>query len=716
MEGEIKPNRREVNHNMTARRPVETLGNDASSAMGSDVNGEYGESTRYVNGPLPLRQTRLLGLLLLVSALLPPVSPTLEALARMSFSSSTTGPLGADVFRSSSNVDGMDDCGTTVGELDTHVRGERLFDYKRTGTSEPWASKMTGGDAWPQRDEEEEEEEEENEEKDVEEEEDEKKKEENKEANNAWRNAESPNDAVEKEGHVMDGTQLQDTTHGRERRILTMGETPSLMPVEKDRRSTLSSSSIGGSSSSTQLASGSDYNSLPSTPRKVLLPNILTDHRCSSVNGDHSADAMDVDDDMNNEHDRKASFEALPDAVLLRIFLFLVFPDVVSLLGTNKRLNGFVRKKFQVNEHGVFRIPAFTGRPSLADRYGGNFAGTKNHHVKNKNGVSGTMTKNIRLFFGQQRRDPHPASLRHLLNFLVPDISIPHMESHTNALNNRGKGCTWVFVSSQDDVKRLMQFNRLIFLDLNADGREVYMVAPPRSKMWIQEYAENIASWSTRPIYLPRQPMVIEVPEKPSMKRKRLKWQLQNQKTLQAQQVEDNEPIQENEGEQKEQQEEQQQQQQQQKHHYEEVSQINEEEAQHQKTTPFVIEGSADADGDASSSTTTTTTHLPKEGEEHQERENAVNETFSTAATLPQMTREREGALEETCGSFLTHEKSLRPSKRKCHNPYAPVYVFYSHLYTATICLGNGRYRHDPYLYNPLWEPVEPQMVPLIKE
>ncbi|KAF8300362.1 cyclin-like F-box protein 2 [Trypanosoma cruzi] len=677
MEGKVQTSRREVNHNMTVRKQVETLGDDASGAMETEANGEYGESTRCVSGPLPLRQTRLLGILLLVSVVLPPVSPTLEELARMSFSSTATGPLGADAFRSHSNVDGTDGC-STVGELDTEVRGERLFDYMRTGVFEAWASKMTGGDAWRRRDEEEEEDEED-------------------EENKAARSGDSLNDAAEEEGQVVDGKQLQDKTIGRERRILTMGEAHPLAPVEKDRRSTLSSSSIGGSSSSTQLAIGSEYNSLVSTPRKLLLPNALTDHR--SVSGDHCADSIDVDDDVNKENDRKGFFEALSDAALLRIFLFLVFPDVVSLLGTNKRLNELLRKKFQVNEHGVFRIPAFTGRPSLADRYGGNFAGNKNHHAKNKNGVSGTMTKNIRLFFGQQRRDPHPASLRHLLNFLVPEISIPHMESHTNALNNRGKGCTWVFVTSQDDVKRLMRFNRLIFLDLNADGREVYMVAPPRSRMWIQEYAENIARWSTRPIYLPRQPMVIEVPEKPSMKRKRLKWQLQNEKNTQAQQVEDGEPIQESEFEQKEQEE--------QKHH-EEVSQINEKEEQHQETTPFVSEASAEADGDSS------TIHLPRE--ERQERENAVNEASFSAASSPRMTREGEGALEKTCESSFKRENSLRPSQRKCHNPYSPVYVFYSHLYTTTICLGDGRYRHDPYLYNPLWEPVEPQMVALIKE
>ncbi|ESS66363.1 hypothetical protein TCDM_04980 [Trypanosoma cruzi Dm28c] len=677
MEGKVKTSRREVNHNMTVRKQVETLGDDASSAMETEANGEYGESTRCVSGPLPLRQTRLLGLLLLVSVVLPPVSPTLEELARMSFSSTATGPLGADVFWSHSNVDGTDGC-STVGELDTEVRGERLFDYMRTGVSEPWVSKMTGGDAWRRRDEEEEEDEEDEEDK-------------------AVRSGDSLDDAAEEEGQVVDGKELQDKTLGRERRILTMGEAHPLAPVEKDRRSTLSSSSIGGSSSSTQLAIGSEYNSLVSTPRKLLLPNALTNHR--SVSGDLCADSIDVDDDVNKENDRKDFFEALPDAALLRIFLFLVFPDVVSLLGTNKRLNGLLRKKFQVNEHGVFRIPAFTGRPSLADRYGGNFAGNKNHHAKNKNGVSGTMTKNIRLFFGQQRRDPHPASLRHLLNFLVPEISIPHMESHTNALNNRGKGCTWVFVTSQDDVKLLMQFNRLIFLDLNADGREVYMVAPPRSRKWIQEYAENIARWSTRPIYLPRQPMVIEVPEKPSMKRKRLKWQLQNEKNMQAQQVEDGEPIQENEFEQKEKEE--------QKHH-EEISQINEEEEQHQETTPFVSEASAEADGDSS------TIHLPRE--ERQEMENAVNETSFFAAFSPRMTREGEDELEKTCGSFFKHENILRPSQRKCHNPYSPVYVFYSNLYTTTVCLGDGRYRHDPYLYNPLWEPVEPQMVALIKE
>ncbi|CCD19679.1 hypothetical protein, conserved, partial [Trypanosoma vivax Y486] len=209
---------------------------------------------------------------------------------------------------------------------------------------------------------------------------------------------------------------------------------------------------------------------------------------------------------------RVSSLHGLPDAVLLGIVPYLCLPEVLALLTVTRKLNRLVRQYFAVNSHGVLSIPAFDSRSFLQyrpDRKPQAQASTSDAPARGLPGV-----KPIRLFFGQQRRDAHPSALRRLLRFIAPSLPIMHMEAHVNPVTGRGKGCVWATVPSLAEAKRLMALNKRLFLDVNSDGEEVYMFAPPSAVEWLRGHAELAAASTSRPSHLPRQPMIVGAPRK----------------------------------------------------------------------------------------------------------------------------------------------------------------------------------------------------------
>ncbi|KAH8603994.1 cyclin like F box protein [Trypanosoma vivax] len=209
---------------------------------------------------------------------------------------------------------------------------------------------------------------------------------------------------------------------------------------------------------------------------------------------------------------RVSSLHGLPDAVLLGIVPYLCLPEVLALLTVTRKLNRLVRQYFAVNSHGVLSIPAFDSRSFLQyrpDRKPQAQASTSDAPARKLPGV-----KPIRLFFGQQRRDAHPSALRRLLRFIAPSLPIMHMEAHVNPVTGRGKGCVWATVPSLAEAKRLMALNKRLFLDVNSDGEEVYMFAPPSAVEWLRGHAELAAASTSRPSHLPRQPMIVGAPRK----------------------------------------------------------------------------------------------------------------------------------------------------------------------------------------------------------
>jgi hypothetical protein len=89
------------------------------------------------------------------------------------------------------------------------------------------------------------------------------------------------------------------------------------------------------------------------------------------------------------------------------------------------------------------------------------------------------------------------------------------MESHTNGADGRGKGCAWAYVNSVEDALRITELHKRVFVDLDADnGEGFWYIKDAALKPQLNAMAEAIGSMRTRPLWLPRQPLVAELPSK----------------------------------------------------------------------------------------------------------------------------------------------------------------------------------------------------------
>jgi rubrerythrin len=124
-------------------------------------------------------------------------------------------------------------------------------------------------------------------------------------------------------------------------------------------------------------------------------------------------------------------------------------------------------------------------------------------------------TSACRAFLGQLRKDLSAELATSLLRMLVPDVTILHVESHTNAVDGRGKGCAWVYVSTVEDALRVTTLHKRVFVDLDADnGEGFWYVQDAGLKGHLSAMADVLAAARGRPVWLPRQPLVAELPAK----------------------------------------------------------------------------------------------------------------------------------------------------------------------------------------------------------
>jgi hypothetical protein len=123
----------------------------------------------------------------------------------------------------------------------------------------------------------------------------------------------------------------------------------------------------------------------------------------------------------------------------------------------------------------------------------------------------------VRVFMGQLRRDRTNGFPRFVLNMFFPEMHIPHVESHTG-MDNRGKGCAWVHVSNETDAHRLLSISRRLFMDLDKAGQEVVLLCRPTAAAQeeLKAFAARCAEDSLRPLQLPRQPILFELPKNPA--------------------------------------------------------------------------------------------------------------------------------------------------------------------------------------------------------
>lgn len=124
-------------------------------------------------------------------------------------------------------------------------------------------------------------------------------------------------------------------------------------------------------------------------------------------------------------------------------------------------------------------------------------------------------TSACRVFLGQLRKDLSAELATAMVRSLAPDVTILHMESHTNGVDGRGKGCAWAYVNSVEDALRITALHKRVFVDLDAENSEgFWFVKDATLSAHLCGMADIIGSTRGRPVWLPRQPLVAELPSK----------------------------------------------------------------------------------------------------------------------------------------------------------------------------------------------------------
>jgi hypothetical protein len=122
-------------------------------------------------------------------------------------------------------------------------------------------------------------------------------------------------------------------------------------------------------------------------------------------------------------------------------------------------------------------------------------------------------TSACRVFLGQLRKDLSAELATAMVRSLLPDVTVLHMESHTNGADGRGKGCAWAYVNSVEDALRITSLHKRVFIDLDADHAEgFWYVKDAQLVGHLNAMADVLGQARGRPVWLPRQPLVAELP------------------------------------------------------------------------------------------------------------------------------------------------------------------------------------------------------------
>jgi hypothetical protein len=122
-----------------------------------------------------------------------------------------------------------------------------------------------------------------------------------------------------------------------------------------------------------------------------------------------------------------------------------------------------------------------------------------------------------RLFVGQLRKEDTSQLLWWIVSMVYPDLEIVHIESHTNpSQGGRGKGCAWLYVRTVHEALQITALHRRIYVDVDEYGREgVWLCGPSEDdKDLLTYYSAQQGMLPHRPMVLPRNPLVVEVPSK----------------------------------------------------------------------------------------------------------------------------------------------------------------------------------------------------------
>ena len=116
-----------------------------------------------------------------------------------------------------------------------------------------------------------------------------------------------------------------------------------------------------------------------------------------------------------------------------------------------------------------------------------------------------------RIFLGQLPKERTAEICEWMLARLFPEVRVFHIEAHTSK-DGKSKGCAWVYVPRSYDETRILTLSRRIFIDVDQLGREGLIMCHPEAQAELKALSSSRASVKTRQAYLPRQPLVCELP------------------------------------------------------------------------------------------------------------------------------------------------------------------------------------------------------------
>lgn len=128
----------------------------------------------------------------------------------------------------------------------------------------------------------------------------------------------------------------------------------------------------------------------------------------------------------------------------------------------------------------------------------------------------------VRVFIGQLRKRHSALALRHMIALLCPQVTILHIESHSNR-EGYEKGAAWLYVDTPEHALALLALHKRVFFDADEAGEEGFWFIEDdgsssadmeERKARLFEFAVQRKADDTRKrMCLPGQPLVIELPQ-----------------------------------------------------------------------------------------------------------------------------------------------------------------------------------------------------------
>jgi hypothetical protein len=258
-------------------------------------------------------------------------------------------------------------------------------------------------------------------------------------------------------------------------------------------------------------------------------------HEVLSAEGDRLSTNSSLGDSLDVSVSPRASFKKgehfsglsqLPTDVLSNIASFLPLKDITDLRAVSHRLSAAVEPVVSVEHSGLVflrfgrtnRGTSYATPPAKSLlRWTCGYCSTMNPFGPTTCRECGGGNVNCvglrRVFVGQLRKERTAELLDWILASIFPEVRPFHIENHTSSKLQRGKGCAWVYVKSEEDEAKVLSLNKRLFVDIDNAGYEgVWFATSEKAMAEVEQMAELRGYKHQRPTVLPRQRIVCEQP------------------------------------------------------------------------------------------------------------------------------------------------------------------------------------------------------------